>query len=314
MAEIVKTIKPAGSGDYATLALWETAAGSVSEASGDVWSAEMYEGNAGQVTLAGWSLTPTALKFSRIFPAAGAGHAGQAGTTGLAFSARITIEIPYTQVTGIKLFSTLIQSMLELAGANCVADNVMVEFSGAVDATMRTAIVHTSAVHATARNIFILDSSTSGASANLRGCFHSSGTMTCEFWTIRAAGTPRLITGFHRNLGTLTVTDCIVTGCSASFNTATGVTQSHNTTDDAGAVGTSPQTGVTAASLFPVVTNLATVNSGVIDAGLAIVGVTTDAFGTTRADPPTRGCYELPPAATKPFFFQRHILRNRRAG
>ena len=68
----VKTIKPAGGGDYTSLALWEDAVDG--EASAAQW-AECYSGgNLGAVTLSGWSATPDASNYPKIYAAEGNSH------------------------------------------------------------------------------------------------------------------------------------------------------------------------------------------------------------------------------------------------
>ena len=62
----VKTVKPAGGGDFTTLALWEDYADG--QTSADQW-AECYSGgNLGAVTLSGWLATPDASNYPKIYP------------------------------------------------------------------------------------------------------------------------------------------------------------------------------------------------------------------------------------------------------
>ena len=64
----IKTIKPAGGGDYTTLSAWEDYADDQTTA--DQW-AECYSGNLGAVTITGWASTPTSSVYPRIYAANG---------------------------------------------------------------------------------------------------------------------------------------------------------------------------------------------------------------------------------------------------
>ena len=61
----IKTIKPAGGGDFTTLALWEDFADG--ESSADQWAECYTGGNLGSVTLSGWSSTAGESAYPKIY-------------------------------------------------------------------------------------------------------------------------------------------------------------------------------------------------------------------------------------------------------
>src|ERR1044071_371936 len=73
-AQTIKTIKPAGGGDYTTLAAWEDWADGQTNAA--QW-AECYSGgDLGTVDFGGWASTPNATNYPRIYVPLGEGHGG----------------------------------------------------------------------------------------------------------------------------------------------------------------------------------------------------------------------------------------------
>ena len=101
----VKTIKPGGDGDYTTLALWEDAVDG--ESSAAQW-AECYSGgNLGAVTLSGWSATPDASNYPRIYTASGHAHNGSVSSGAyVEATTPISIAIAYTQIDGLRVKGT----------------------------------------------------------------------------------------------------------------------------------------------------------------------------------------------------------------
>jgi len=69
----IKTIKPAGGGDYSTLQAWEDFADDQTGA--DQW-AECYDGDLGILLISGWTATPTASLYPKIYAASGNKHDG----------------------------------------------------------------------------------------------------------------------------------------------------------------------------------------------------------------------------------------------
>lgn len=103
----IKTVKPAGGGDYTTLQAWEDFAGD--EDSPDQW-AECYSGgNLGFVLLAGssWAAS-TALLYPRIYVADGEGHNGSQSSgaiielTGIQGHG-VQVQVNYCRVEGLRI-------------------------------------------------------------------------------------------------------------------------------------------------------------------------------------------------------------------
>ena len=108
----VKTIKPDGTGDYTTLALWEDAVDG--EASAAQWAECYTGGNLGAVTLSGWSATPTDTDYPKIYAATGNQH-GADVTAGAYISAAspMVIGVIYTRIDGIRIDGTTSSSNCE---------------------------------------------------------------------------------------------------------------------------------------------------------------------------------------------------------
>jgi hypothetical protein len=96
----VKTIKPAGGGDYTTLQAWEDWADG--EANADQWAECYTGGDLGGLTIASWTATPDADNYPRIYAADGEEHGGDK-TAGAYFSgAGLSVATNYTQVVGLR--------------------------------------------------------------------------------------------------------------------------------------------------------------------------------------------------------------------
>tara|TARA_R100000315_G_C5234802_1_gene146236 strand:- start:1258 stop:2784 length:1527 start_codon:yes stop_codon:yes gene_type:complete len=126
----IKTIKPAGDGDFTTLALWEDFADGESTAD---QHAECYTGgNLGAVTLSGWSSTPDSDNFPKIYAADGHGH--EADVTAGAYveaSTPMTIGVPYTQIDGLRVTgatnsNTAISFLTSGTSRDCRVDNCII--------------------------------------------------------------------------------------------------------------------------------------------------------------------------------------------
>lgn len=101
----IKTVKPAGGGDYTTLAAWNTFA--AAQATADQW-AECYSGNLGTVYVAGWTATPDASHYPRVYAAAGHQHNGINPTSGAYISGSgssgyFSSGVRYTRLEGISV-------------------------------------------------------------------------------------------------------------------------------------------------------------------------------------------------------------------
>lgn len=99
----VKTIKPAGGGDYTTLQAWEDWADG--EAAADQWAECYAGGDLGSVGLHGaWASTPSAGLYPKIYVAEGQGHEGD--ITAGAYSGGVFISaLSYVQVVGLRITS-----------------------------------------------------------------------------------------------------------------------------------------------------------------------------------------------------------------
>ncbi len=106
----VKTVKPAGGGDYTTLALWWTFA--AAQATADQWAECYNDGSSlGSATISAMTATPDANNYPRIYAASG--HEATNFTNGalLSFSTSgsgnaLSISVSYTRVEGLRFSVT----------------------------------------------------------------------------------------------------------------------------------------------------------------------------------------------------------------
>jgi len=100
---MIKTIKPAGGGDYTTLQAWEDWADGEASA---YQHAECYTGgDLGEVTIQSWTATSTSEAYPKIYAADGEEHLGviDAGAYILGASTKcILAYIEFTEITGIR--------------------------------------------------------------------------------------------------------------------------------------------------------------------------------------------------------------------
>ena len=102
----IKTIKPDGSGDYTLLDSWEDVADGQDSAA--QW-AECYQGgNLGEVNLSGWSSTPSATAYPRIYVAPGHQHDGITGGAYIQAesSHAITVGVGFVRIEGLRITQT----------------------------------------------------------------------------------------------------------------------------------------------------------------------------------------------------------------
>lgn len=134
----IKTIKPAGGGDYTTLAAWEDWADG--QASADQW-AECYSGgDLGEVTLAGWAATPTATLYPKIYTPLAERHQGKDNSTGAYINVDgtavgIRVDVKYTRIEGIRLELTVSKNAIEVYGPTaptCIVDSCLVIAKGTI--------------------------------------------------------------------------------------------------------------------------------------------------------------------------------------
>jgi len=131
-----KTIKPAGGGDYTSLASWWTFASG--EATADQW-AECYDGgDLGEVNLTGATATPSAGAYFRIYAADGEKHDGTTTATGAYININSTahgiqVQENYTRIEGIRFTANAVKDGVYINGASDVlvdSCNFVAEGSG----------------------------------------------------------------------------------------------------------------------------------------------------------------------------------------
>ena len=120
----IKTIKPAGGGDYTSLQAWEDVVDSYGDAA--QW-AECYSGgNLGAVNISGWTSTPSSTNYPRVYVAEGHGHKGSSsnGAYISTSDAPFVSTEEYTQLDGIRIES------LKSANSAAVLNNTVSGSSG----------------------------------------------------------------------------------------------------------------------------------------------------------------------------------------
>jgi len=178
----VKTIKPAGDGDYTTLALWEDFADGQSTA--DQW-AECYSGgNLGAVTLAGWSATPTSTLYPKIYAADGNQHGASVSSGAyISSSAPISVGVDYTRIDGIRITGTTnsnpaITFLASGTSKDCRVDNCIVHGTFQYGIFMGQSTTGVTSSNYITNNIIVIDGTagTTPAGIYVYGTDGSSGT------------------------------------------------------------------------------------------------------------------------------------------
>lgn len=122
----ISTIKPGGGGDYTTLQAWEDWADG--EASADQW-AECYSGDLGALNISGWTATPSASLYPRVYGVSGSRPNGVYGAGGAYINngsaQAIVTSVAYTEIDGLDLTGLLYT--VELSAANCVLRNCVLK-------------------------------------------------------------------------------------------------------------------------------------------------------------------------------------------
>jgi hypothetical protein len=132
----IKTIMPDGGGDYTTLALWEDWADD--QVSTDQW-AECYDGVAdmGIFTISGWTGTPSATEYPRIYAPLAERHNGTSGSAGAwieddSATTAILVQVDFTRIEGIRIVASAGFSNRSIKVYN--ADNAIID-SNLLDST-----------------------------------------------------------------------------------------------------------------------------------------------------------------------------------
>lgn len=307
----IKTVKPAGGGDYSTLASWNTAAAAVTEVSGDVYHAECYSGGSlGAMNMGTWLIVPTSSKYPRIYAASGHRHtlttpdssvnAGSYVSAGSTASVMQTITVSYTRFEGLSLVATnttaISPQFITMNGGNAsnvLIDGVLILLDGtAASATASNFIFVRGgttgfAVSAEIRNTTCVANASSGTLTNACLASATTGATAAATWyncVMLNAGASVTTTGFRNSTNaTTTTTNCIA--CGASGNNFNGTqTQTTNISSDTTAVGTGLDS-IAASSIFtdPLANWTTIAGSPNLDAGTSLAGTfTNDALGNSR--------------------------------
>jgi len=102
----VKTIKPAGGGDYTTLQAWEDWADG--QASADQWAECYTGGNLGAVLIQTWTGVPDSTHYPRIYTPKDQRHEMVNNNLGayIEASTPVNIKLNYTRVEGLRIRAT----------------------------------------------------------------------------------------------------------------------------------------------------------------------------------------------------------------
>ena len=310
----VKTIKPAGGGDFTTLASWEDFADGQSAAD---QHAECYTGgNLGAVTLNGWTATPSASAFPKIYVADGEGHFGDV-TAGAYISAATPFvsHLDYTQVHGLRAASTNDSNVvLNFTGTsnaqNSRADNCLIHGDFGIGISIGQSGSGVTSSNYVTNNLILIDgtANTSPIGIYVFATDASSGTTNAYVYNntiyvvnqgslnnygIRFANVASctLNISVENNIviGAVTGGGASITYCynQVTFNTGTKTfnnnISSDSTADDFG--GSSHLVNKTASQIFEdVSSNVYSLSSSSIalDAGKTLSAVTDDIVGVSR--------------------------------
>ena len=320
----VKTIKPAGAGDYTTLALWEDAVDG--ESSAAQW-AECYSGgNLGPVTFSGWSATPTSDNYPKIYAAAGHHHSADiAAGAYISAASPIAISVSYTRIDGIRINGTnnsnkVIDFLGSGTSQDSRVDNCFVHGTFQYGVFMGQSTTGVTSSNYITNNIIVVDgtAATTPTGIYAYGTDGSSGTTnmyiynnsiyvdnatTLTNYGIRFANvascTLNITVENNISIGSVTSAGVSITYAynQVAFDTGTKTFNnnigSDNTADDFG--GSRNQLNETAAKIWTDAPNdnfRLKSNSVALDFGKTISAVTTDMVGIARPQP-DGGSYDM---------------------
>lgn len=223
----IKTVKPAGGGDYTTLQAWEDFADG--EATADQW-AECYSGgDLGTLAINSWVSTPTASLYARIYVADGEGHGGDQTAGAYAektsgFGAIILNATNFIRIEGLRLETgSPSLGFMSISGGGCIIDGilghgtstgsgfVMVPADGTIG-VFRNCIGDIPGAGNSSPVFALVGTATSTtASASFENCTALGGE---ETFSIQTAGNNITLT--------LNCTNCIGIGTDGSFKTENG--------------------------------------------------------------------------------------------
>ena len=180
----IKTIKPNGTGDYTTLALWEDAVDG--EASAAQWAECYTGGNLGAVEFSGWAATPTADDYPKIYAAESSKHSGDI-TAGayIAATTPIKTSVDYLRLDGIRIQCTsksnkAVDFLPSNTAKDSRVDNCIIHGTFQYGIYMGQAATGTTSTNYIVNNIVIIDgtANTTPSGMYLYGTDASSGVTT----------------------------------------------------------------------------------------------------------------------------------------
>ena len=296
----VKTIKPAGGGDYTTLAAWEAWADD--QASADQWAECYTGGDLGACTVSGWTATPDASNYPRIYAADGEGHGGDK-TAGAYSTGRILIQEGYVQVADIRVSNNQINWSLHLNAVDLtVVERCLVHDYAGDGFYCFYGFYDYGPQENTIQNCLAVDCTT-GFKMGSDIAYSGAGSPTMNLYNSTAYGCTTGIDLYNGGVvgANVNCENSIAMSCTTDFSyldTGGGtVTCNNNLSDDATADdqgGTGHLINQTDTDVFTDPSNddytLRWPDSPAIDAGKTIASVTTDILGVSR---PQLGAYDM---------------------
>jgi len=322
----VKTIKPAGGGDYTTLASWEDAVDG--ESSAAQWAECYAGGNLGAVEFSGWSATPTADNYPKIYAAEGNQHGADISSGAYILAGTpIKSSVDYLRIDGIRIQGSsnsakAIDFLPSNNAKDARVDNCLIHGVFQYGIYMGQAASGTTSVNYITNNIVLVDGSlnTSPTAMYLYGADGSSGVTTIYVYNnaiyvlnqgtlnnygIRfinvASCTLDIVVENNIVIGSVTTSGLSITTCfqQLAFNTGSKTfnynISSDGTADDFG--GTNNQLNERAKNIWQDADNYnynLKSNSVARDFGKTIAVVTTDIIGVSRPQP-EGGSYDMGP-------------------
>lgn len=180
----IKTIKPAGGGDFTTLALWEDFADG--ESSADQWAECYTGGNLGAVTLSGWSSTPGESAYPKIYAESKHTHGANVNSGAYISAANpISAGIEYVRIDGIRITGIdssgkAISFLSSGTARDCRVENCIINGSFQYGVFMGQSTTGVTSSNYISNNIIIIDgtSGTTPAGIYVYATDGSSGTTT----------------------------------------------------------------------------------------------------------------------------------------
>lgn len=304
----IKTIKPAGGGDFTTLQDWWDWA--KTQATGDQW-AEMYSGDMEPLdTSGGTTFTPDAVDFPYVYPATPFHHALSVSTSKAYLyhetGRGLNLEVPYMRVEGLQILATVDcgeYNAVRVAASDVVCEGLLIVGNSVTSPAGSSGFTLANGGTSTLRNCIVVYGRTAYVGAGtgtyiMQNCA-SFGVLFWAFGTV--------------NFCTFLPTNCYAVSSSPDQNFMFGgftgspspnyCASSDGTADDFGGTG-----NITGVSVSGQVLNSASdwrtlPTSDFVDAGDDLsADFTTDAVGNTRATPWWIGPFQGDIGAYKTFW------------